>query len=326
MRISVVIPVYNSEKILPSLVSQLKPVLESLASEFELILVNDGSRDRSWHLICELSAQNNWIRGIDLYRNFGQHNALLCGIQEAKFEVTVTMDDDLQHPPEELPRLVNKLSEGYDLVYGIRQEEQHGLLRNIASRSIKFALRKVMGVKLAHQISPFRAFKTRLRDAFSSFKSPFVSIDALLSWGTTVFSSVHVSHHPRQSGRSSYTFLGLMNYASNIMTSFSTFPLRLASLVGFIAIFFGVCMFGVVLIRYLIEGSIIPGFPFLASIISILCGTQLFLLAIIGEYIANIHFRTMGKPTYLIRSYSEGKADQNAFERGHLHDREEVQS
>src|SRR5215471_16888871 len=130
--LSVVIPVYNSETILPELVPKLLAVLADVGRRFEVVLVNDGSGDQSWHVIEALVLQHGVVRGINLMRNYGQHNALLCGIRAVRYDVIVTMDDDLQHPPEEIPQLLAKLAEGYDVVYGTPAQEQHGFWRNLA--------------------------------------------------------------------------------------------------------------------------------------------------------------------------------------------------
>lgn len=199
-------PVYNSENSLPELVARNAPVLSDLADQFELILVNDGSRDGSWQVVEELVTRYKWVRGINLMRNYGQHNAILCGIREAHYEVIVTMDDDLQHPPEEIPRLLAKLSEGYDVVYGTPQTEQHGLWRDMASRLTKMTLLIIMGAEVARSVGPFRAFTAHLCDAFADYRGAVVSIDVLLTWATTRFAAVPVSHTPRQAGMSNYTF------------------------------------------------------------------------------------------------------------------------
>lgn len=300
--ISVIVPVYNSELSLHELVLRLHPVLESLAADYELILVDDGSRDRSWEVIFQLAQEYPWIRGINLMRNYGQHNSLLCGIRTAKHEVIITMDDDLQHPPEEIPKLLEKLAEGYDVVYGAPVKDQHGLWRNIASQATRLALQSVMGAETARNASAFRAFRTHVRDAFADYQSPSVSIDVLLSWGTTRFAAIPVRHDQRRVGASTYTSRKLASHALDMMTGFSTWPLRLASLVGFGFMFFGFGVFMYVLGRYLIEGGSVPGFPFLASIIAIFSGAQLFALGIIGEYLARMHFRSMGRPYSLIRN------------------------
>lgn len=304
--ISVVTPVYNAEASIAELCRRLSEVLPQIATEYEIILVNDGSRDRSWEIISELSSRFATVRGLNLMRNYGQHNALLCGIRAAKYDVIVTMDDDLQHPPEEIPRLLQQLEQGFDVVYGAPEAERHPPLRAFASRITRLALGTAIGMALAKNVSAFRVFRTGLRAAFASYHSPFVSIDVLLTWATTRFAATPVVFKPRHSGASNYTFTKLVRHALDMMTGFSTAPLQLASLVGFSCMLFGIAVFIYVFVRYCLEGSV-PGFPFLASIIAIFSGAQLFALGVIGEYIARMHFRMMNRPAYAIREIAEGE-------------------
>ena len=299
--LSVVVPVYNSEASLPELVSRLETVLSAVAHTFEVVLVNDGSRDHSWDVICRLAQAHHWVRGIDLMRNYGQHNALLAGIRVARHEVIITLDDDLQNPPEEIPKLLDRLAEGYGVVYGTPQKEQHGLWRDLASRVTKLALQSAMGAETARNVSAFRAFRAQVRGTFANYQGPFVSIDVLLAWGTTRFAVIPVHHDPRRIGVSNYTFRKLVTHALNMMTGFSVLPLQLASLIGFGFTLFGLLVLVYVVGRYLIQGGSVPGFPFLASIIAIFSGAQLFALGIIGEYLARMHFRMMGRPAYVVR-------------------------
>ena len=298
--ISVVVPVYNSAEMLPELVKRLEPVLSATGRDFELILVNDGSKDSSWEVIESLAKEKSWVRGLGMMRNYGQHNALLAGIRAAKYELTVTMDDDLQHPPEELPKLLAAMSDDVDVVYAPPIGEQHGFFRNIASVVTKFTLQSAMGAGTAKQSSAWRVFRTRLRHAFADFRSPLASVDVLLTWGTRRFTAVPLRHDPRAGGKSNYTFGKLVRHAFNMMTGFSVLPLQIASLIGFGLTLFGVGVLAYVLIRFLIQGSSVQGFPFLASIIAIFSGAQLFALGIIGEYLARMHFRIMDKPTYIV--------------------------
>lgn len=300
--ISVVVPVYRSEKTLPALVSRLHPVLVALADEYELVLVNDGSPDGSWDVIEKLAREHAWVRGIRLMRNYGQHNALLCGIRSARNALVVTMDDDLQNPPEEIPRLIDEISKGYDVVYGTPEKEQHGFWRDLASLTTKMVLQNSMGASTARQVSAFRAFRTHLRTAFADYRSPFVSIDVLLTWSTTRFTAVKVKHDVRYAGASNYTLRKLIVHALNMVTGFSTLPLQLASLLGFVLTLFGVLILIYVIGRYLIQGHSVPGFPFLASMIAIFSGAQLFVMGIIGEYLARMHFRMMERPSYAVHT------------------------
>ena len=300
--ITIVVPVYNSEQILPSLAARVTALFAGRDDVYELILVNDCSRDGSWKVIADLVAGDPRIRGLDLMRNYHQHNALLCGIRAARYDVVVTMDDDLQHPPEEIPRLLDKLAEGYDVVYGAPRELPHGLLRNVASTMTKVALQGAMGAETARRISAFRVFRTELRNAFHTYSGPFVSIDVLLTWGTTRFTHVFVRHEPRLLGESNYTLGKLLTHALNMMTGFSTLPLQVASLAGFAIMTFGIFILALVVVRYFVDNRAPQGFPFLASLIALFSGTQLFALGMIGEYLARMHFRLMDRPSYTIRT------------------------
>jgi len=299
--LSVVVPVYRSEGILPELVRRLAEVLPTLANNYELVLVNDSSPDDSWNVISRLAHQYPWIHAINLMRNYGQHNALLCGIRATQYAILVTMDDDLQHPPEEISKLLAVLDQGYDVVYGTPAQEQHGLLRDLASLTTKLALQNVMGAEIARQVSAFRAFRAEVANAFSHYEGAFVSIDVLLTWGTNRFVATPVRHEPRSQGASGYTFRKLITHALNMMTGFSTKPLQIASMIGFLFTLFGFGVLLYVLIRYFLEGTPVPGFPFLASIVALFSGAQLFALGIMGEYLARMHFRSMQKPPYVVR-------------------------
>jgi undecaprenyl-phosphate 4-deoxy-4-formamido-L-arabinose transferase len=277
-------------------------VLKPQVPHFEILFVNDGSGDESWQVVAELSERHPEIRGLDLMRNFGQHNALLAGIRRARYEVTVTMDDDLQHPPEEIPRLLSKLNEGYDVVYGRPAERSHSATRNLSSKALKAILKIMMGAEMARHSSAFRAFRSILRQGFEDFRGAYPSIDVLLSWSAGSVTHVLVEHHPRSEGKSGYTFRKLMLLAYNILTGYSTLPLRFASAVGLLTSLFGLLMFLYQVIRRLFQTNYVPGFAFLASEIALFAGMQLFAIGVIGEYLAQLHFRSMGKPSYVIRS------------------------
>jgi len=297
----VVIPVYNSEATLPALVDGLAEVLAATATHFEVVLVNDGSRDGSWEAVCQAARKHPWVRGINLMRNYGQHSALLAGIRAVRCDVTVTMDDDLQHPPDQIPRLLDTLDAGFDLVYGTPALAQQGFWRNLVSRLAKAGLHRVLGVAIASRASAFRAFRTSLRDGFAQHEGPVVAIDALLAWTTTRVTSVPVRHEPRRHGRSHYGWLKLIHLAIDATTTFRTWPLRVASLVGFGVMLLGLAALAFVLAAYLVSGTPLSVFRFMASIFAIFSGAQLFALGIMGEYVARIHHRVMREPTYVER-------------------------
>lgn len=299
--ISVVVPVFNSEGSLDELVGRLESVLGTATDRHEILLVNDGSADASWNVVESLAAAHSDVRGIDLTRNFGQHNALLAGIRVATCDVIVTIDDDLQHRPEDIPAMLSALGPDVDLVYGVSVEEEHGLWRNLTSRIVKATLAMAIGSETARIAGAFRVFRTSLRDSFAATDDPYVSIDVLLSWVTTRVASVDVEMQQRPHGTSTYTTRKLVRHALNMMTGYGTAPLRMVTYLGFGFAVFGLAIFLYVVTRFFIDGDSVPGFPFLASLVAILSGVQLFALGMIGEYLGRIHFRSMHRPPYAVR-------------------------
>lgn len=312
--ISVVIPAFNSEESLALVVEQLEAVLPKVARRHEILLVDDCSRDGTLAVARRLAAANPRVRAVGLRRNFGQHNALLCGIRLARHGLSVTIDDDLQHPPAEIPRLLRTMEEtGADVVYGAPRRERHSAWRTVASRVTKLTLQHAMGAETAGSISAFRLLRTDLRDAFGAYDSPLVNIDVLLTWGTSRFAVCRVKHLPRTLGTSNYTFGRLATHTLNMLTGFSTWPLRAASMLGFGLTLFGAALLAYVVGRYLLQGTTVAGFPFLASTISIFSGAQMLALGIIGEYLARMHLRSMGRPAFVVREDSaSGKGDDAA--------------
>jgi glycosyltransferase involved in cell wall biosynthesis len=297
--ISVVVPVYRSEHTLPALVEELARVLPTLAPRHELILVNDGSPDDSWSVIERLARSYPFVRGIRLMRNYGQHNATLCGMRSARYATTVTMDDDLQHSPDDMRALLDKLAEGNDVVYGVWTERKRSWWRAFFAMLAKRAVAWVMGANTVRDMSAFRAIRTQVRRGFASFDGPDVLVDVLLSWGTTRFAAVPISERDRGAGQSNYSFWKLVKVSLLLLTSYTTAPLRFANLVGLFFTLIGLLAFLQVVYVYFVQGSI-PGFSFLAATILVFGGVQLFALGIVGEYLARVFERASGRPPYAV--------------------------
>jgi undecaprenyl-phosphate 4-deoxy-4-formamido-L-arabinose transferase len=298
--LSAIVPVYHSEQSLGVLIETLTVVLSKLGKPYEVILVNDGSTDGSWAVIERLAGEHPAVRGFNLMRNYGQHSALLCGVRAARYDTIVTLDDDLQNPPGEIPGLLAKLDEGYDVVYGTAKQMGNGMWRAAAGWVTRRALQRVMGAETARHVSAFRVFRTRLRVGFAHFSSPAVSIDVLLSWSTNRFSYKVVPFDERKYGSSNYTLRKLVNHAFDMMTGFSTLPLTVASYIGFFFATAGLALLVFVVATYLRAGGAVPGFSFLACTIVIFSGAQLFALGMIGQYLARMHWRSMDKPPYVV--------------------------
>ena len=299
--ISCVIPVYNSASTLPTLMAKLSQFLPEIADQWEIILVNDGSKDQSWNIICSLAKQTPNVRGINLLHNYGQHNALLCGIRTSSFETTVTMDDDLQNPIEEMERLLLKIDEGWDLVYGAEDNRKHSRFRNLFSQAVRLFWQIGLGVKTAQHMSSYRAFRTNIRDSFADFSYPSVALDALLARSTQNVCHVFVRQDARFLGQSNYSLGRLIDLALVMTISLSTKPVRLACLSGITLIFLGFVFLTYLLIRSLTEGGPISGFMFLSALIITATGMQLTALGTIGEYVAQIYLRAAGFQSYKVR-------------------------
>ena len=300
--VSIVVPTYKS----PTTLTELVERTELLGlNAFEIIIVDDGNNDATWEQIGLLSQTNKSVVGLRLGRNFGQHSALLAGVRKAKYSQIVTIDDDLQNPPEEIPNLLAKLINGVDVVYGVSTQVRQNVWRRFTSRTAKAIFAKVLGFESAISISSFRAFRTQLREGFAGELGPHVSLDALLTWSTSRFSTLEVEHHARRVGKSNYSFTKLVRFMLDTATSYSTRPLRLATTLGFITTLFGLLLLVWVVGNAIFVGDSVPGFPFLAASIAVFSGVQLVVLGILGEYLGKIHFRAMNKPTFSVSETTE---------------------
>lgn len=294
-------PAYRSAGTLPELTRRLELALAGAVADYEIVYVCDGSPDETWSVIEGLAAEHPRVRGIHLLRNFGQHNALLCGVRAARFEVTALMDDDLQDRPEELPKLLARLGEGYDVVVGTAPARRHSLFRSLTSALIHGAMRMALGSTAPRGGTSLRVFRTSLREVFADYSSPFANMSVLLSWATTRWGTIEVEHDERQQGNSTYSFVALVAHAVDLATSYSVRPLRFATFIGFLFTLFGIAVLGYVLFSYWLHGGLLPGFAFITSTIAIMGGAQLCSLGIVGEYLARIYVRSMGKPAYFVR-------------------------
>lgn len=305
MYVSVVVPCYRSAGTLPELVARLEATLPRVTEGYEVVLVVDGSPDDTWDTARRLALRVPAVRAIRLARNYGQHNALLAGVRAARHEVVVTMDDDLQHPPEEVPKLLEALTDDVDLVYGVAREEEHGVARSLASRLVKAGLASLLDVPDGRVMSAFRAFRTVLRAGFERVGGPHVSVDVCLLWGTSQVGSVVVEMQRRRTGRSGYTLRALMRYAINVITGYSTAPLRLVTYTGFGVGVGGLALFIWVMRQYVSGATKVAGFTTIAGMLAVLAAIQMLALGVLGVYVGRLHDRGMGRPAYIVRERVE---------------------
>lgn len=307
MRLSVVIPCYRSEATLASVVEGVlgalaAPATAEVVTAVEVILVVDRSPDGTAEVARSLARGHPVVRAVELQRNYGQHNALLAGVARAQYEVIVTMDDDLQHPPEEVVTLLGPLMAGEaDLVYGVSPVEEHGWWRSTASRTIKRTL-ALAGVPNALDVSAFRAFRTSLREGFVDVTDPYNSLDVLLSWSTTSVRRVAVRMERRAAGTSTYTFRGLVRHAVNMVTGYSNLPLRAVAWLGGLTAATGVVLAAVVIWKFAVGETTVAGYTTIGAMVAMFFGAQMLSLGVIGEYLGRMHTRSMGKPVYVVRS------------------------
>jgi glycosyltransferase involved in cell wall biosynthesis len=295
--ISVVIPVYRSEATLELLFQRLIPSLDALGRSYEVVLVEDGSPDDSWSTLESLQRRHpDRVVAIQLMRNSGQHNALMCGFRHARGEFVITMDDDLQNPPEEIPRLLEEIEKSdCDLVYGNYADKKHNSFRNLGSLVVNRFYRTVFRTQVT--VTSFRVIRRPLLDAIHRCNQSFIFLDGLLAWNTQRVGSVLVAHHPRPLGQSTYSIGKLVTLSINLFTSFSLIPLQAISFLGIAILLLGLGL-TVTCLGLLIIGKVVSGSLGVSTVVLILGGVQLLALGIFGEYLGRMHLHLNGKPQY----------------------------
>ena len=299
--ISVVVPAYRSPGTLEQLCDEVEAHVAPLVDTIEIIFVDDGSGDGTWPEIQRLASERPHVHGITLLRNYGQHNELLAGLRAATLPLILTIDDDLQNPPRVVGTLLDKLTDEIDLVYGRTEQDPQGALRNASSRFTKRLMSSALGPDVYPRSGAFRLFRRELVGASDSVHDPNISVDVLLSWATNRITDVTVEFDQRSSGASGYTLRRLLRHAINMITGYSTRPLRWMSAFGLLCATLGFGMLVWVLARFVLGDVDVAGFTFLAAAITLFSGVQLLSLGVLGEYIGRMHFRSMGKPPYAIR-------------------------
>ncbi len=309
--ISVIIPVYNEEENLRELGARLMRVLTGMGRPFEIILVDDGSTDKSWELLSELHGQYPQnLRALQFNRNFGQHQAIFAGFRAARGRVMVTLDADLQNPPEEIPRLVAKLEEGYDTVGGWRENRQDSIFRRLPSHLVNLIMSKVTGTKLRDYGCMLRAYRREVIDSINQCHESSSFIPALANLYSRRVAEIPVGHAERERGTSKYSLIKLIRLNFDLMTGFSNLPIHAVGFTGVAIAVLGM-LFGLLLIlRRLFVGPEVEGVFTLFAILFIFVGLNTLGLALIGEYVGRIYREVRGRPRYVIRETLGPKPDQ----------------
>ncbi len=307
LELSLVVPVYNSASTLADLLQRLAKTISDLTQHYEIILVNDGSRDDSWKEIQSLrESYRDHLVAVQLMRNYGQHNALMCGLSLARGEYVVTMDDDLQNPPEEVPKLLAHIKEqGLDLVYGCPSRRSHAAWRNLGSSIVWHFYRTVFRNPVTP--TPFRIMRHQLAKSVMFYDLNFTYLDGLLAWCSNRIGSVEVEHHAREQGRSGYSLGKLVGLALNLYTNFSLIPLQIVSGLGLVTATTGFLVGIYYLFQYIASSIAVPGFASTIIAVLVLGGAQLLALGVIGEYLGRLHLNVNRKPQYVIRYLDRGQ-------------------
>jgi glycosyltransferase involved in cell wall biosynthesis len=295
---SVVIPVFNEEANVRELVERIVPVLEQTGKSFEIILVDDGSRDATPAMVRALVAHDHRIKLIRFTRNYGQEAAVQAGILRASGRWIIQMDGDLQNPPEELTKLLDKRDDGYEIVYGVRVRRKDPLHRVVASRLMMWVMRRVLAIELPEDVTTFRVIEGNTARLIAGLPEKKKFFSALAVWTGARSTSVPVGHAPRTRGVTKYGLGKLINHTFDLMVGFSTRPLRLiGSLCAIVATFgLGFGLFRIA--QKLLGADITMGYTSLFSAVVILGGLQLVALSVIGEYIGRIFIQAQGRPLY----------------------------
>jgi undecaprenyl-phosphate 4-deoxy-4-formamido-L-arabinose transferase len=300
--ISVVIPVFNEEDNLRELGERLIRTLTAMGRPFEIIFVDDGSTDGSWQLLTELNGQYPQnIRALQFHRNFGQHQAIFAGFQAARGQVMVTLDADLQNPPEEIPRLVAKLDEGYDTVGGWRENRQDSIFRRLPSQLVNTVMSRVTGVKLRDYGCMLRAYRRSVVDSINQCHESSSFIPALANLFAHRVAEIPVGHAERERGTSKYGIFKLLRLNFDLMTGFSNLPIHLVGFMGVTIAFLGLLFGFMLIIRRIFVGPEVEGVFTLFAILFVFVGLNTLGLALIGEYVGRIYREVRGRPRFVVR-------------------------
>jgi len=305
--ISVVIPVYNEEKNLKPLIGRLRPVMQSLEKPYEIILIDDGSRDGSLEILKGF-ARDRDIRVVELTRNYGQHAAIMSGFSIVRGEIVVTLDADLQNPPEEIPRLIREMEAGgHDIVGTIRKQRQDSAFRLGASRLINIVARRITGVHMTDWGCMLRAYRRPVVERMIECREHATFIPALATVFAKGVTEIEVAHEERHGGKSNYPLTKLINLQFDLVESFSNFPMKMLMYGGVFMSLLGVC-FGIFLaVARLAYGATwaAQGVFTLFAILFVFVGLQFFALGVIGEYIGRIYREVRKRPEYVISQIHE---------------------
>jgi undecaprenyl-phosphate 4-deoxy-4-formamido-L-arabinose transferase len=302
--LSIVVPVYRSAPILPKLVEAIAAEMatEGLSGKFELILVNDCSPDNSWHVIRTLAESHDFVKGITLRRNVGQHNAIMAGLHQVRGDYVVLMDDDLQHPPAAIADIVKALTAGYDVCYTNYLNRQHAAWKKFGSWFNDRMATLLLGKPKGLYLSSFKGLRREIADEVIQYDGPYTYIDGLILDVTRSITTVDIEHQARFEGESNYTFGKLLSLWMKMATSFSVFPLRLATYAGFGLAALSLVMIVVVVVQKMMFPELPRGWASTIATILFIGGIQTLCIGMMGEYLGRTYLKLNRKRQFVIGS------------------------
>lgn len=302
---SVIIPVYNSEGVVADTVNRTISFFRSHDYRFEIILVNDGSTDKSWGVLEELAKQHAEVKSINLLHNYGQHNANLCGFKASRGEYVITMDDDLQNPPEEISKLIEAVSDGSDLVIGRFKEKKHAFFRRVGSKFVGKIIRKVFYGQKDLTLTNFRIIRRDVIDRVCSYKSRMPYIPGLVLMFSSNRKNVTVEHRPREVGKSNYNPYRILKLVATILFNYSSLPLRYMAAFGFMVSAISLSLAMYYFISALVLGVSVPGWSTLVILLSFFNGVLILLISVVGEYVVRLLRESSDAESYYIKNIVE---------------------
>ena len=299
--ISIIVPVYNSKHTLEELFKRIQRVFQNLEETFEVIFVDDNSQDSSWDVLKVIQAENQEVKIVRLMKNFGQNNAIICGMQEAKGDFVVTMDDDLQHKPEDIPCLLAKIKQGYDVVFAYPEQKQDTLLKKLGSRMNIFLNTLIFKKPKDLKLSSFRIFSKKVIAQLIKIEIPTPYLSGMIFSITRNASHIRVKHDRRRYGNSNYSVFKLFKLAFNLFFDYSSLPLQILSILGIIVSVFSFLTGLFFIFKKLLFGINVPGWTSVICLLSFFNGLLLLMLSIIGEYLARIIKTLSYKHQFVVR-------------------------
>lgn len=303
---SIVIPVFNSAAFVGETIDRTSKVCHEAGIDYEIVLVNDGSTDGSWGVISEAAAADDRIVAVDLLKNYGQHTAVYAGLKLSRGDYVVTIDDDLQNPPEEIVPILEKAEEGFDLVLGAFKEKRHSFVRRMGSRVVEWMNTKVFNKPKDLVLTNFRCIRRDVVERMVEYRTvyPYISGLALMFSRSRV--NIEVEHHPRISGSSNYNLSRIVAVVFRILFNYSSFPLRLVSALGLIVTAGAFALTGYIFIRNLLVGSTVPGWTSVALMLAFFNGVTLLIISMLGEYLVRLLNQSSYPDGYHVRAIVGG--------------------